>query len=496
MKLFKIIKLFALCFCLCSYNVQAEDIDRSIEQAQALSQAFSHVAETVMPSVVNISAVQNVNAGVRTFRSVPFNGRRVVPLEEFFGEEFFNQLFPDENFPQGRGTPPRGRQSYKQQSGMGTGFIIDDDGHILTNNHVIEGADEVEVKLHDNHIYKAEIVGADSGTDLAILKIKSDKKLTPLKLGDSDKLKIGEWVVAVGNPFGLEHTITTGVVSAKGRSISPGGMKYEDYIQTDAAINPGNSGGPLVNLYGEVVGINSAIFSKSGGYMGIGFAIPINLAKSVLESLAKNGKVVRGWLGVAIQNITEDLGASFNYSSTEGALIGDVTPDGPAEKAGLRSEDIIVKFNGKKIKDVNQLRLAVAATAPKSRVPVEVFRDGKIKTFKVKIEELQDGSTGTWQQSRSSVSDLGLNVETLTPHLRRQLGFRTEGSVVVMSVTPYGVAANSGIQPWDVILKVAGKDVKSSQEFLAEIKKHNLSDGIRLVVETAGMKRFVLLKTY
>jgi serine protease Do len=230
--------------------------------------------------------------------------------------------------------------------------------------------------------------------------------------------------------------------------------------------------------------------------MGIGFAIPINLAKSVLESLAKNGKVVRGWLGVAIQNITEDLGASFNYSGTEGALIGDVTPDGPAEKAGLRSEDIIVKFNGKKIKDVNQLRLAVAATAPKSRVPVEVFRDGKIKTFKVRIEELQDGSTGTWQQSRSSVSDLGLNVETLTPHLRRQLGFRTEGSVVVMSVTPYGVAANSGIQPWDVILKVAGKDVKSSQEFLAEIKKHNLSDGIRLVVETAGMKRFVLLKTY
>ena len=476
-------------------NCFADNIEESIEQAQALSRAFSHVAEKVMPSVVNISAVKNYQAQVQKFRSIPFNGNnRSIPLEEFFGEDFFDRLFPPNQVPFGQGQRD-GSQTYKQQSGMGTGFVIDSDGHILTNNHVIEGADEIEVKTQDNHVYKAKIVGRDDSTDLAVLKIDTKEKLVPLSFGNSDQLKIGEWVVAVGNPFGLDHTITTGVVSAKGRSISPGSMMYEDYIQTDAAINPGNSGGPLVNLYGEVVGINSAIFSKSGGYMGIGFAIPINLAKSVVDSLTKNGKVVRGWLGVAIQNLTDDLANSFNFKGTEGALIGDVTPDGPAAKAGLKTEDIIVKFDNKDVKDVNQLRFMVAASSPNKTVEVEVFRDGRYKTFDVKLSELADPKVTTpVQQEDENVEDIGLNVQTLDSQLRKQLGINSKSGVVVTGVAPYSIAANAGIRPSDLIIKVAGKEVNTSQEFLNEIKKYSLSEGIRLVVETSGLKHFVVLR--
>ena len=460
-------------------RAEPPSLDQSLEQAQSLSRVFAHVAEVVNPSVVNISSV-------KTFKPRSPHGRPNPhdPLRDFFGDDFFDRFFSD-RMPQ---------EGSKQMSGMGSGFIIDDKGHILTNNHVIADADEVMVKLNDNRTFKASVVGTDPSTDLAVIRINNANHLVPLKLGDSEKLRVGEWVVAAGNPFGLDHTITTGIVSAKGRSISPGGMKYEDFIQTDAAINPGNSGGPLVDLYGNVVGINTAIFSRSGGYMGIGFAIPINLAKSVIQSLVEHGKVVRGWLGVAIQDVTEELAQSFGYKSSEGALVGDVSKDGPAAEAGLKSGDIIVRYEGKPVKDVNQLRFAVAATAPGTTADVDVFRDGEVQTLKVKIGELK-GKEEVRSAEPTSAEHLGLKVQTLTPELKARLGLDTEGSVIVTEVTPFGIAANAGLQEKDVIIKVGGETVKTASQFLAEVKKHTLKDGVRLIVETEGMKRFIVLRT-
>lgn len=464
----------------------AESVEQSIEQAQALSMAFAHVAEVATPSVVNISSVRTVRPPHQRGQGPQTNP--LNPFRDFFGEDFFEHFFPDNP----RFGDPRG---YKQPNGMGTGFILDPEGHILTNNHVIAEADEVMVKLHDDRTYKAEVVGTDAGTDLAVIKIKGNEDFVPIKLGDSDKLMIGEWVVAVGNPFGLDHTITTGIVSAKGRSISPGSMKYEDYIQTDAAINPGNSGGPLVNLHGEVVGISSAIYTRSGGYMGIGFAIPVNLAKSVLESLLEHGHVVRGWLGVSIQDLTKELAESFGYTTTNGALVGDVVSDGPAEKAGLKAGDIIVRYDGKQVKDVNSLRFAVAATSPGSKVPVEIVREGKTEMLTVKIAELkgeQEAAEGTVMDSSSE--DYGLRLQTLTQEIRNQLGIETEGKVIVTEVRPFGAAANAGIRPKDVILKVDTQTPASAAEFFNLLKKRDLKKGVRLIVETEGVKHFVMLR--
>jgi len=457
------------------------DIQQSIDQAQALSNAFTHVAALVTPSVVNISAVKR--AKPPQMRQMP-RGRQSDPFRDFFGEDFFEKFFSD-RMPQ---------EGQKQMSGMGSGFIIDEQGHILTNDHVVSEADEVMVRLNDNRTFKAEVVGSDPGTDLAVIRIKNAGKLVPLKLGDSDKLRVGEWVVAVGNPFALDHTITTGIVSAKGRAITPGGMKYEDFIQTDAAITPGNSGGPLVNLYGEVVGINSAIFTRSGGYMGIGFAIPVNLAKTGLDSLLKHGHVGRGGLGVAIQDVTEQLAESFDFEGTEGALVGDVTKDGPAERAGIRSGDIIVQYDGKPVKDVNQLRFAVAATVPGSTVDVEVVRGGEKQTIKVKVGELKGKAEARPDEDRSS-EDLGLKVQTLTPELKGRLGIESAGSVIVTEVSPFSLAANAGLQENDIIVSVAGKQVESASEFLDEVKRHDLKKGVRQVVETGGMKRFIILRS-
>jgi len=377
------------------------------------------------------------------------------------------------------------------QQGLGTGVIVSDDGYILTNNHVVSDADELTVRLPDEREFTAEVMGTDEKTDLAVIKIDA-KDLTPATLGDSEEIRVGEWVVAAGNPFGLTSTITGGIVSAKGRS-RVGISQYEDFIQTDAAINPGNSGGPLVNLNGEVIGINTAIFTRSGGYMGIGFAIPINMAKSIMNSLIAEGRVVRGWLGVTIQPLGDNLAGSFGYGGTEGVLIGEVVDDGPADKAGFRNGDIIARYDGKKVRRMEELPLLVAETKPGTEVDVEIFRDGDFRKLNVEIGELESDISSDVKKPASL--DLGMSARTLTPEIARQLGYDGDMiGVVVTDVEPFGPAAKGGLQVRDVIVKVQNDAVEDVEAFGRLLKEYDLEEGVRLVVYTGESKRFVFLK--
>ncbi len=401
------------------------------EPSLTLSHTFRNVSKAMAPAVVSVYSVKKARSSPHIQRP-PFHGFEHSPFGEFFGNDLFEKYFENR-------APQRGQE----QRGMGTGVIVNKDGYVLTNNHVIDGADEVSLKLSSGATLKAKVIGTDPKTDLAVLKV-SGKDLVAAPLGDSDSLDVGDWVLAMGNPFGLSHTVTAGIVSAKGRA-DVGIADYEDFIQTDAAINPGNSGGPLVNMKGEVVGINTAIATKTGGYMGIGFAIPINMAKSIMDSLISNGKVERGWMGVMIQNLNEDLAQSFGVQSTEGVLIGDVTPDGPAQKAGLEAGDILISFDGQKMKDMAQLRNTVAGTPPGKTVKIEVIRSGKPKTLTLKIGQLEGAAVASKQEG--SPHKLGLTVQTLTPELARSLGTDREKGVVVTSVEPGTPAARAGLRP-------------------------------------------------
>ncbi len=443
-----------------------------------LSHAFEDVAEAIKPSVVNISAIKKVKAR-HSVRRLP-DGFSHGPFREFFGDEFFDRFFHPQQQPRG----------YVQQ-GLGTGVIVSDDGHILTNNHVVDNADEVTVKLSDERTFTARVIGTDPKTDLAVIKVAADD-LHPATLGDSDTVRIGQWVVAVGNPFGLSNTLTAGIVSAKGRS-NVGIVDYEDFIQTDAAINPGNSGGPLVNLRGEVVGINTAIFTKSGGYMGVGFSIPVNMARSVLESLIENGHVVRGYLGVLIQDLDEGLAQSFGFDGKDGALVGDVTPGGPAADAGLVAGDIIVGFDGRTVENVARLRSMVAETKPGTRAQLEVWRDGQTERLYAEIGELEAHMAAAPGQSKAE--DLGLSARTLTPDIAARLGLDDGTGVIVTDVDPFGPAARAGIQEHDVITRVQGQEVRNITEFRDLIAKNDLTKGIRLRVRTGNSERFALLRS-
>lgn len=438
-----------------------------VRVADELSKAFEKVAENITPSVVTISTETRPKK-----TKIP---KGMEPFREFFGDDFMDRMMPG------------------PQRGLGTGVIVDDQGHILTNNHVIGGADEVTVRLNDERTVKAKVVGSDPRTDLAVIMIKvKDKLPPPAQLGDSDKLKIGEWVVAAGASFGLDNTITAGIVSAKGRSLS-GGTQYEDFIQTDAAINPGNSGGPLTNLAGEVVGINTAIVSKSGGYMGIGFAIPINMAKSVMNSLISKGKVTRGWLGVGIQNLSEDMAKSFDYPSTDGALVGHVDPKGPAKKAGLQQGDIIVQVGNDKVRNVNQLRNYIAGLKPGSTLDITLIREGRKQNVQVDIGELPSEIVDKVTPEGEN-EDLGLTVGDLSESGNRRPRSGKSHGVVVTEVDPQGLAARADIQPGDVIVSVNGKKVDSVAAFGNEIERGDVKKGIRLIVEGQGMERFALLR--
>ncbi len=393
---------------------------------------FTDIVDKQGAAVVNIATTQDARRGER---------RGMPEQDEMF--EFFRRFMP----PEGRGfMPPR--------HGQGSGFIVSGDGYILTNTHVVDGADEVVVKLIDKREFRAKVIGADARTDVALLKIDT-KGLPKVTIGDPNKLRAGEWVLAIGAPFGFENTATAGIVSAKGRSLPQ--ENYVPFIQTDVAVNPGNSGGPLFNLKGEVVGINSQILSRSGGYMGLSFAIPIDVAMDVAEQLKSKGKISRGRLGVTIQEVTADLAESLGLDTPRGALIADVEPDSPADKAGLQASDIVLQFDGKPVNASIDLPRLVGATKPGSKVAVQVWRNRKTKDFDITVGELQDDKLAGMDKPTNKA---GLAVRELTPEQKRQLGIKS--GLLVQEST--GLAARADIRPGDVILSVDGRSVNTSRE--------------------------------
>lgn len=420
--------------------------------------SFSDLVQGVRDSVVNISTVKVVKG-----RSLPMfrgPGGEDDPFHDFF-ERFFRDQIPKE---------------FRQKS-LGSGFVIDGDGFILTNNHVVEKTDEIKVVLADGAEYDAEIIGKDPKTDLALIKIEADAPLSPLPLGDSDALSVGDWVVAIGNPFGLESTVTAGIVSAKYRRI--GMDSYSNFIQTDASINPGNSGGPLLNTQGEVVGINSAIFSRTGGSIGIGFAVPVNLAKDLLPQL-KKGKVVRGWLGVMIQRITPELQEKLDLKDHQGALVADVTPGGPAEKAGIRRGDVIVAFDGKEVQEMSSLPLMVGSTPVGKEVEVDVLRKGKLKTIEVTLGRLDEETPPV--EPAEARTDLGMTVEELSAEHKRQFNLSREEGLVVVRVEANSPAGEAGIQPGDLILEIDQKEVQTLSEYQKRVRKYDKGDTILFLI--------------
>lgn len=456
------------------------DVQRALRLADDLSLAFEHASGVVAPSVVNVRSVTRI-AQSPMARRQPF----ISPFEN----SPFRDFFDDRMFPRFRVPAPAPRGDLFRQ-GQGTGFIVSEDGYILTNNHVVARATGVSVQLSTGEEYEAEIVGADPSTDLALLKIDAGG-LEPVVFGDSDALRVGSWVVAVGNPFGLESTITAGIVSAKGRS-RVGIADYEDFIQTDAAINPGNSGGPLVNLYGEVVGVNTAIATRSGGNMGIGFAIPSALAVSIMENLRDDGVVTRGWLGVGIQDLSAGLAESFGYHGEGGVLISHVEESGPADRAGLRVGDIVTTFDGERVDATDQFRLRVAGSSPGSDVEMRLFRNGREITRDVEIGELETAPTPG--SSDEANVDLGLELRDLDSRTAQQLGLDTVEGVLVTSVDPLSAAARAGLRPRDVITHVQGMAVSDVRAFAGELRRHDLDEGVRLTVFSGAMSRFVFLR--
>ncbi|MBP2676558.1 MAG: peptidase [Deltaproteobacteria bacterium] len=416
----------------------------------------------VSPAVVNISTTQVVRYNRPQFRS-PFG--RQDPFEEFF-HNFFGNM-------------PR---EQKRRS-LGSGFIVSDDGYILTNSHVVEKADEVTVTLLDKEELKAKVVGTDPKTDIALIKISSKKKLPHVDLGNSEALEVGEWVVAIGNPFGLGHTVTAGIVSAKGRIIGSG--PYDDFIQTDASINPGNSGGPLFNLKGEVVGINTAIVQ---GGQGIGFATPIQLAKSILGQLKDKGKVTRGWLGVYIQPLSAELAENLGVKERQGALVSDVTKDGPAEKAGIRSGDLIVSFNGKDVRDEHELPALVAAVRPGTKVNVKIIREGKEQSIPVTIAEMEAEPALRASADTELSKGVGLTVQEITPEIAKRLDIANAKGVLVTSVGGGTAADEAGFQEGDIIRQVNGQPVPNAAEFSKLMKKHKGDKTIRFLVERGEIR--------
>lgn len=419
--------------------------EQAVASARA-PQGYADVVARVTPAVVTIRVESKASP---QFTQLPFEG---TPFGDLFG---FGQ----------RG---RGRQMpAPTQRGLGSGVIVSQDGYILTNNHVVDNATKIQVELSDRRTVEAKLIGADPASDLAVIKI-DNKDLPVLPLGDSNATRVGDVVLAVGNPLGVGQTVTMGIVSAKGRSTSVGDGSYEDFLQTDAPINQGNSGGALVNTNGELIGINSQILSPSGGNIGIGFAVPSNMAKNVMEQLIANGRVHRGLLGVTVQGVTADLAAGLGLSKAEGALVSSVTPGGAADKAGLKRGDVIVSYQGRPVIDTNALRNDIAATKPGSTVTLQVMRDGRTSDFKATLEETPaarnargrlDGDEG------EGSGKFGLTVEPLTPEIARQLDLDASvKGVVITDVDPSGAAASAGLRQGDVIQQVNGKSVRTPEE--------------------------------
>jgi serine protease Do len=439
-------------------------------------QAFVQIANRVTPTVVNISTSKTVRQ--------PRRG----PMSPFFDDPFFRRFFGDEFSRQFE--IPRERQ----EQSLGSGVIVSPDGYIVTNNHVVSGAEVIKVLLSDKREFTGKVIGTDPKSDIAVIKIDA-KDLPTADWGNSDRIQVGELVLAIGTPFGLTSTVTSGIISAKGRA-NVGVADYEDFIQTDAAINPGNSGGALVNIRGELIGINTAIFSRSGGYMGIGFAVPSTMARSVMNSLIKEGKVTRGWLGVYIQEITPELAKQFKLKDHDGALVSDVMKDSPAERAGLQRGDVILQYNGKRVEDAGHLRNMVAQSQVGEEVQMEVLRGGDRKKIEVKIGELPkdlaSGAPGT-PAMEGSVFE-GLSVENLNPEYRERLGLsdRVNG-VVVTEISPNSPGETGGLRPGDVIMEINRESIQSVRDFNQVVSGLDRGEGVLLLINRDGNTLYMTL---
>jgi serine protease Do len=440
----------------------------------SVPESFAELASKQSHVAVNISTTKVVKAIRRFF---PFQDRE---FKDFFGDEFFRHFFGDE------------RDERMKQKSLGSGVVVSEDGYILTNNHVVADAEEILVIFSNMEKYEAEITGRDPKTDIALIKIMVDKPIPAARIGDSDKLRVGDWVVAIGNPFGLGSTVTAGIVSAKGRIIGAG--PYDSFIQTDASINPGNSGGPLFNLDGEVIGINTAIFTQSGGNVGIGFAIPINIAKSVMSQLKEKGKVVRGWLGVAIQQVTSEIKEKFGLETIEGALIGEVTEGSPAEMGGMERGDVIISFDGKKIKEMSSLPPMVAGTPVGKTVEVIVIRKGEEKGLTVEIGELKEETRIAAGAIPDIEESFGLSAQELTPELAESLSLKGEKGVVVSGVKKGSPASEAGLQRGDLIQELENEPVENMDDYKRIMRESASKKQILMFIRHRGHTRYVVIK--
>ena len=426
-------------------------------------QNFSALAETVSPAVVHIRVVKTVKSEGPAFG--PFNRNPFGDNEQF--RDFFGHRFG-----------PQRRPEFKQP-GLGSGFIIDKAGYIVTNNHVVDGADSIKVILKDETEYNAEVIGRDPVTDIALIKIEAKHDLPSVPLGSSDNLKVGEWVTAIGSPFGLQYTVTAGIVSAKGRVIGSG--PYDDFIQTDASINPGNSGGPLINMQGQVVGINTMIIA---GGQGIGFAIPIDLAKGIVTQLKTSGQVTRGWLGITIQDLKDQLAKYYGVSGKTGVLVASVVPGDPADQAGIQPKDIITEINGEKVTTSRDLTKLAAKLGVGDTAKVTILRNGKSKTLEVQIGKrpMTMASTSESRQKEKQ-GEYGFKVTDLTPEIARRFNIEETSGVIVVGVVPNSQADTAGVQQGDLIIEINHKDIGSVKDFKALIDQPNKADGINLLVK-------------
>jgi serine protease Do len=461
--------------------------------------SWAPMVKKVMPTVVNVAITQEIKAGGAGegdegsggpgggVEPGPGGSNPFGPGNPFGGGPGSGDPF--EQFRHFFGQMPR---NYKEH-GIGSGVIVSPDGYILTNNHVAGNADQIQVTLMDKREFTAKVIGKDPKTDLALIKINTTQPLPYATLGDSTKAEVGDWVIAIGSPFNFNLTVTSGIISAKGRAL---GGNYDDFIQTDASINPGNSGGPLFDTDGKVIGINTAIYSSTGSNAGIGFAIPIDLAKSVMEQLKEHGRVVRGWLGVEIQEVTPALAKSFGLANPTGALVAGVDASGPAGKAGVQRGDIIVKFDGHIVHDEHELPEMVAQTALGRTVPVEVIRDGKHLTLSATIAQLKDTQVASAGAGAEPGSNWGLTVQDLTPEISQQLGLRSSKGVVVRNVKPDSPAADAGLQPGDVILEVDNTKVSSADEFAAAARNvQKTKKSARLLVQRQNSTIYTVINS-
>ncbi len=454
----------------------------NVETVRKIGKAFSEVAADATPAVVWITTEQIITRQVP--QGWPF-GDDFNPFEDDLFDYFFRRRSPRQR----QDREPKTRE-YRQRA-QGSGFIVSADGYILTNNHVVAKADKITVKLTDDREFEAKVIGTDPESEVAVVKIEDEGNLPYIELGDSDALEVGEWVLAIGNPFGLSHTVTAGIVSAKQRGI--GMTTYEDYIQTDAAINPGNSGGPLINLDGKVIGINTAIIGP-GGNIGIGFAIPINMARNIYEQIIEGGTVVRGYLGVLPMDLTPEMAESMDIEDTQGVVISQVTEDSAADKAGVKVYDVVIEFDGKPVDKAASFRSQVAMLKPGTKVEMVVLRDGKKKKLTVELDERPSSLAKTKEDDQTvSEEQLGLTVETLTDEAAEQYGYEDKQGVLIQSVEPGSLASMAGLRPGMLIMEVNRTKVKNTKDYHEAVTEAIETGSVMLLLNNGRYDQILVL---